>query len=60
MKQQPQGGLMHSMGLKIKKSPRGTYHIPSLSIKKLRELAKMGKHRWTLSKDEKSLYIEAE
>ena len=48
------------MRLKIRKTKSGTYYIPSLSIRELRELSKKQRRRWSLSKDEKSLFIEGE
>jgi len=46
--------------VKIRKTKSGTYYIPSLSIKELRKLAKKGKKKWYLSKDQKNLYLDAE
>jgi len=48
------------MRLKIRKTHRGTYYIPSLSIKQLRDMSTKQKRRWTLSKDQQNLYLEAE
>ncbi len=52
--------IMASMRLKIRKTESGTYYIPSLSIRKLRELTKLNRKRWSLSKDGKNIYLEAE
>jgi hypothetical protein len=49
---------MESLRLKIRKSRNGTYYVPSLSIKMLKQLDKKGKHRWFLSKDQENLYLE--
>jgi len=51
---------MANLRLKISKKTSGTYQIQSLSIKQLRELSKMKQRRWNLSKDGKSLNLEAE
>jgi hypothetical protein len=48
------------MRLKIRKTASGTYYIPSISIKQLKKLSKLERKRWILSKDEKSIFIEAE
>ena len=48
------------MRLKIRKTKSGTYYIPSISIKELRNLSNKKKKRWTLSKDEKNIYLEGE
>ena len=48
------------MRLKIRKAKSGTYYVPSLSIKDLRLLSKMNRRRWELTKDEKSIILEAE
>ena len=48
------------MRLKIRKTASGTYYIPSLSIKQLRDMSTKQKRRWTLNKDQKNLYLEAE
>jgi len=48
------------MRLKIRKTPSGTYYIPSLSIKLLRDMSTKQKRRWTLSKDQQNLPLEAE
>ena len=48
------------MRLKIRKSKSGTYYVPSLSIKDLRKLSKKNRRRWELTKDEKSIILEAE
>ena len=53
----PLGGLLR---VKIRKTMSGTYYIPSISMKKLRDMSTKNKKRWTLSKDEKNLYLEAE
>ena len=46
--------------LKIRKTASGTYYIPSISIRQLRELSKLNRKRWSLSKDGLNLLIEAE
>ena len=46
--------------LKIRKTESGTYYIPSLSSKKLKELSKKNKRRWSLSKNGENLILEAE
>ena len=51
---------MGSMRLKIRKTSSGTYYIPSISIRKLRELSKLNRKRWTVSKDGLNIYLEAE
>lgn len=48
------------MRLKIRKTASGTYYIPSLSIKQLKAMSTNQKRRWTLSKDQQNLYLEAE
>ena len=48
------------MRLKIRKTKSGTYYIPSISIRELRDLSKKNKRRWSLSNDEKNIYLEAE
>jgi len=48
------------MRLKIRKTSSGTYYITSLSIKQLRDMSTKQKRRWTLSKDQRNLYLEAE
>jgi len=48
------------MRLKIRKTASGTYYIPSISIKKLRDMSTKQKRRWTLSKDQRNLILEAE
>jgi len=48
------------MRLKIRKTHRGTYYIPSISIKQLRDMSTKQKRRWTLSKDQKNIYLETE
>jgi hypothetical protein len=48
------------MRLKIRKTASGTYYIPSISIKQLRDMSTNQKRRWTLSKDQRNLYLEAE
>lgn len=48
---------MESLRLKIRKSKNGTYHVASLSMRKLRLLNKKGRHRWTLSKDQMNIYL---
>ena len=49
---------MENLRLRIRKSKNGTYYVPSLSMKTLRQLDKEGRHRWFLSKDQLNLYIE--
>jgi hypothetical protein len=48
------------MELKIKKTMKGTYCIPSFSIKELRKLNELKNHsrKWTLAKDESRLFLE--
>jgi len=48
------------MKLKIRKTASGTYYMPSISIKQLRDMSTKQKRRWTLSKDQKNIYLEAE
>ena len=53
-------GYCALMRLKIKLTKSGTYSVPSLSIKELRRLSKMKRRRWELTRDEKSIILEAE
>jgi len=47
--------------LKIRKTASGTYYIPSLSIKQLRQLNELkNKRRWEISKNGMNIYLEAE
>ena len=49
-----------NLRLKIGKTASGTYYIPSLSIKKLRELSKQHKRRWSLSNDGETIILKGE
>ena len=44
--------------LKISKTASGTYYIPSLSIKKLKQLSTCYLRRWRISKNGKTLILE--
>jgi hypothetical protein len=48
------------MELKIKKTMKGTYSIPSFSMKELRKLSAPSNHsrKWSLAKDESRLFLE--
>ena len=48
------------MELKIKKTMKGTYSIPSFSMKELRKLSAPSNHsrKWALAKDESRLFLE--
>jgi len=51
---------MEPLRLKIRKTASGTYYIPSLSIKQLRNLSKTHKRRWRITQNEKTLILEGE
>lgn len=48
------------MELKIKKTMKGTYSVPSFSMKELRKLNALKNHsrKWSLAKDESRLFLE--
>ncbi len=48
------------MRAKIRKTRSGTYYIPSISMKQLKDMSTKQKRRWTLSKNQKNIYLEAE